>query len=243
MSYRDKTAVLTKAALIVWAIAAVVAVTVGLALLFTLAGVEINFGLVIGALSAIGSLSAAAAAVWVALWSAARNRQENEMERHAAYEAQARLVLLEVELHNENPSAPFFVVLVRNCGELSILYVTLESAELASHPRSHYEFNSPRGTAPEPPLDLPYEPPTDTMLKQCIYVVRPDRESDKRRGFEIRFVDDTGESVLEAKLNPEDHSWSQDTADPTKVSATVRFMDAHGIWWRRSTSGLLKRLS
>lgn len=108
MSYRDKTAVLTKAALIVWAIAAVVAVTVGLALLFTLAGVEINFGLVIGALSAIGSLSAAAAAVWVALWSAARNRQENEMERHAAYEAQARLVLLEVELHNENPSAPFF---------------------------------------------------------------------------------------------------------------------------------------
>jgi hypothetical protein len=81
------------------------------------------------------------------------------------------------------------------------------------------------------------------MLKQTINIVRPDRETGDARGFSIRFVDDTGQSVLEAKPNPQDQTWSQDTADPTKVSATARFMDAHGIWWRRSTSGLLARLS
>ncbi|ETZ47007.1 hypothetical protein L839_1101 [Mycobacterium avium MAV_120809_2495] len=64
----------------------------GLPALLTAQGVNINFALVISALSAAGSFTAAAVAVWIAT----TDRRQRKRERDAANEAQAKLVILEL---------------------------------------------------------------------------------------------------------------------------------------------------
>lgn len=81
-----------KVAAIVWSAALIVALLVGLPALLTAQGVNINFALVISALSAAGSFTAAAVAVWIAT----TDRRQRKRERDAANEAQAKLVILEL---------------------------------------------------------------------------------------------------------------------------------------------------
>ncbi|WP_033725483.1 hypothetical protein [Mycobacterium avium] len=83
---------LVKVAAIVWSAALIVALLVGLPALLTAQGVNINFALVISALSAAGSFTAAAVAVWIAT----TDRRQRKRERDAANEAQAKLVILEL---------------------------------------------------------------------------------------------------------------------------------------------------
>lgn len=84
---------LVKLVAIVWSAAALVALFVGLPALLTAAGVEIDAGLIVNALAATGSLSAAA----VALWVATSDRRKRQRELDAEDEAQAKLVVVSAD--------------------------------------------------------------------------------------------------------------------------------------------------
>ncbi|WP_141681983.1 hypothetical protein [Mycobacterium malmoense] len=89
---------LVAAATIVWSVAVLVALLFGLPTLLTMAGVHVDAGLIVNALSAIGAFSAAA----VALWVATSDRRERQHERDAQDEAQAKLVIIAAECQ-QNP--------------------------------------------------------------------------------------------------------------------------------------------
>jgi hypothetical protein len=81
---------LVAVAVVVWSVAVLVAVFLGLPMLLMVVGVDVDAGLIVNALVAIGTFSAAAAAVWVAT----SDRRERKEERDAADDARARLVVL-----------------------------------------------------------------------------------------------------------------------------------------------------
>jgi membrane associated rhomboid family serine protease len=83
---------LIAAAVTVWSVALLVGVLLGLTMLLTDMGVDVDAGLIVNALAAAGAFSAAAAAVWIAT----SDRRDRKHERDAADHAQARLVLLDV---------------------------------------------------------------------------------------------------------------------------------------------------
>lgn len=111
---------------------------VGLAVMLDHAHVPVN------ALAPMGAIGAAL----VALWIATRDRQERKQEEADARKAQASLVVVEIERQDgRDPNAPWFNVLVRNVGSLSILKVELTNFEHPWVELSH-----------EPPLHLTIPP-------------------------------------------------------------------------------------
>jgi hypothetical protein len=89
---------LIAAATIVWALAVLVALIFGLPTLLTIEGVNVDIGLIVNALVAAGTFSAAAAAVWVAT----SDRRVRKQERDAEDEAQAKPVVISAQCQ-ENP--------------------------------------------------------------------------------------------------------------------------------------------
>lgn len=91
------------------------------------AGAGAAFGsAIVGELTAMGSASAAVAAVWVALRSDAVREAERRQERDAADEAEARLIIVEPSrTHQDRPQ-----VKVGNFGTRSVLDVELTRLEI-----------------------------------------------------------------------------------------------------------------
>lgn len=77
-------------AVVAWSVAVLVAVLLGLPMLLTVMGVNVDAALIVNALAAFGTFSAAGAAVWVATSVPKRLRD-------AADGTQARLVLVRDE--------------------------------------------------------------------------------------------------------------------------------------------------
>lgn len=108
---------LAVAAAIVWAIAVLVGVFIAAPLWF---GFDVDAGLIVNALAALGAFAAAAAAVWVAT----SDRRERMRERDAEDEAQAALMIVEpVSRGSENEKQ--LEVIVKNFGKFPVLDVTL----------------------------------------------------------------------------------------------------------------------
>jgi hypothetical protein len=220
---RLTTAELWSVAAIVWGIAVLVGVFVGLPLLF---GLHIDVGLMINILVAIGTFGAAAAAVWVATGDRRLRRQEID----AAYEAQARLVVVhkaQQRLHPDVETSPLgasFRLQVDNYGGLSILDVKLESAS-------------------------PWMPNENAWIKAAwlqkadvLTIVPPHREVNPdwlgktQFHWGVLFLGEDHQQVLKQV----EGNWPEVNLD--RIVATVSFTDAHGERWRRSTDGGLQRV-
>ena len=106
---------------------------------------RVDAGVIFNALAAVGALSAAAAAVWIAT----RDRRERKQERDAADEAQAALVIAQ----------PFrsgragLGVAVQNYGTLSILQVTTVKLDVEGNP--HLDLRRMPGGATTVPVVAP----------------------------------------------------------------------------------------
>lgn len=125
---------LVKVAAIVWAAAIFVGVLLGLPTLLSVLDLQINFGLIVSAMAAIGSLTAAS----VALWVATSDRRERQQERAAAAEAQAKFVIVAIGRYDRGPSgATEYEIRCTNHGALPILDVRVESAKMRGFPRAH----------------------------------------------------------------------------------------------------------
>lgn len=95
---------------------------------------SIDWGLVISAIAAFGSVGAAA----IALYIATADRRERKRERNAAAAAQAKLVIVKVGLPTgyREGLAPEFPVVCENHSGLPILDVKLESAKMRAFPQA-----------------------------------------------------------------------------------------------------------
>ncbi|ORV91188.1 hypothetical protein AWC11_11315 [Mycobacterium interjectum] len=92
---------------------------------------SIDWGLVVNALAALGSIGAALAALYIAT----TDRKERKRERAAGAEAQAKLIVVKANLWNDiGMEAPHYPVRCTNHGLLPILDVRLESAQMRGYP-------------------------------------------------------------------------------------------------------------
>jgi hypothetical protein len=122
-------------------------------------------------------------------------------------------VLVEIEV----PAYQGFEIVVGNYGSRPVLNVTFESAQYAPQPNAK--------------VDLLSEDDAH------VSVLRPN----ETHSIPVGTVDNRGHSVFE--ITKDAHGNEQyDDRDPADVSASIRFMDADGIWWRRLTSGEVIRL-
>jgi hypothetical protein len=150
-------------------------------------------------------------AVIAALGIATRDRTDRLRERIAKDAAQARVVLVQVGRHGRGQG---FRVLITNHGERPVLDVAVDSAQLAEDLNARWDFVAPLG----PEDDVQVEP-----------VLQAERSS----AFIIVFKDSDGEPRFKSTS---DDCYTPDPDDFT-VSASVKFMDANGNWWRKSSSG------
>ena len=95
---------------------------------------SIDWGLVINALAAFGSIGAAVAALYIAT----KDRRERKRERAASAEAQAKLVILNITSSTGRVGldAPEYYVGCVNHGSMPILDVKLESAHMRGFPQA-----------------------------------------------------------------------------------------------------------
>lgn len=102
---------------------------------------SIDWGLVISALAAFGSIGAAVAALYIAT----KDRRERKQERDAADEAHAKLVILNINSSTGRVGwdAPEYSVQCMNHGSMPILDVKLESAHMRGFPRLNRSFPMP----------------------------------------------------------------------------------------------------
>ena len=134
---------LIAAATIVWALGVLVALIFGLPTLLTIEGVNVDIGLIVNALVAAGTFSAAAAAVWVAT----SDRRVRKQERDAEDEAQAKLVVISAQCQ-ENPLE--LQIRAVNYGTRAITDVTFVDVVVESHDRKLWPT-----TGPFPPVAAP----------------------------------------------------------------------------------------
>ena len=149
-------------------------------------------------------------AATVALWIATRDRKEREDELRSADRAQATLVL--VELGQPAGEQGHFPIAVTNYGSRPVLDVAFDTARFDEFPNSI---------------------PTIDETKRKATVLDSDRNA---HTFYLAFVDEAKGAVLQGTRN-QHGNWHQEEVDLSKVNAWVRFRDASGIRWRRSSSG------
>jgi hypothetical protein len=164
---------------------------------------SVNWALLINLIAALGSCGAAIVAVVIAT----SDRRQRNTERLDAAQAQAMLVLIDVEL---SQSSPGFYVYVTNFGAQAILGVEVDAAWFARVPDATFKVTNRVGP----------------KLK----VIDADR---KRDTLVVEFVDGKGNSVITGQLDRLG-TWRSDNAEPADLDVTIRFMDAHGHHWLRS---------
>jgi hypothetical protein len=107
---------------------------------------------------------------------------------------------------------------VNNCGSRPILGVTFEGAKYAPQPDAKLDLLS--------------------GVEARISVLKPN----ETHRFQVEAIDQQGYSVFEMTKDPHGNERYEKDRDPADVAASIRFMVADGIWWRRSTSGDVIRL-
>lgn len=170
------------------------------------------WGIVVNALAALGSFSAAA----VALWIATKDRRERERERAADAQAQANLVQVTVRTGTSGR----FIVNVTNHGSLPLLDVRFESASYAPRPTAKAVFPD--------------------RAPRLIPVLKVGDDSGNS-WFEFLDGDEpviTGSYGALGEWKSDDPAAS----DPINVSVTVRWQDAYGQSWELSHPGLPNRI-
>lgn len=204
---------LVKLAALVWSAAILVAVFVGLPALLTTVGVELNAGLIVNALAAIGSLSAAS----VALWVATSDRRERKRERNAEDVAQSKLVVIR-PLHRgydtSTGEGPMLAIDVINCGTRAIVDVTFLSLDVEGH-----EHLDPRPTSED---QLP--------------VVQPHGGFETFK-FDPKFGSQTPPDQFLVALRGGGRDVRRTIDENAKLTARVRWTDASGNTWERRASG------
>lgn len=149
-----------------------------------------------------------------ALSIAGSDRRERTQEREAQQFAQATLVLVEIKA----PAYQDFEIFVGNYGSRPVLNLTVESAKFA-----------PQRDAK---VDLLSEDDARVSALKC----------NETHSFPVEVVDKEGHSVFDISRDVHGNEQYAENRHSTDISASVRFMDADGIWWRRSTSGEVIRL-
>jgi hypothetical protein len=156
-------------------------------------------------LGALGSLTAAAAALWIAT----RDRSERVREREAADEAQARLVLVRP---GRNGISADFGVLIQNCGSRPILEVAVEEAGWPS-------LNDDSRMAGLRMAD-------ERITGNFADVVLPGAPG----ALTVNFVDSEGNSFPK-ELEKDVHGNPVFETTPDGLEVKVSFMDANGNRW------------
>ena len=204
---------LVKLVAIVWSAATLIALFVGLPALLTVAGVEINAGLIVNALAAAGAFSAAGTAAWIAT----SDRRERKKERDAEDEVQSKLVILQPacrDWDSQTAEMQRIEIPVTNHGTRAIVDVTFVRLTVEGHvfddlrPTSESRFPV---VAPGGRVIFKLAPPSqpETPLSQAL-----------RGGRGVpRSIDGN-----------------------TKMTAWVRWTDVNGKTWERRGSGPLLQL-
>jgi hypothetical protein len=216
---------LVTAAVIVFLAAVLVGVFLGLPTLLMVMGVDINAGLIVNALAAIGALSAAVAAVWIAT----SDRRQREQERRDTDEAQARLVIIEpLRLAGEwrrGVASAELAVLVKNFATLSVLDVTVVDFVIGEHPHLRPSLQPPTWPVVEPNRYHPdgalfsFTPPQWSEDEEDEKGLEPFKKAFE--GWRVR------DYRSHAWLVPTEPTITVDTI----LTATVRFRDAKGNRW------------
>lgn len=205
---------LVKLVAIVLCAGAIVFALIGLPALLTLMDVQINGALIVNALAAVGSLSAAA----VALWVATSDQRERKRERDAQDDAQSKLVVLRPSVQEWNTQTgemQRIEVLVVNHGPRAIVDVTFVKLDVDGYdfgrlwPTSEAQIPviAPDGGAAAFKFMPPHEPETPFSV-----ALRGGRGG--RRSLDAR----------------------------TRMTALVQWTDASGKTWERKGSGPLLQL-
>ena len=193
--------------MVIWAIAQVVAVLLGLPMLLTAMGVHVDAGLIVNALVALGTFSAAGAAVWIAT----SDRRDRMKERDADDAAQAKLVIITAECQ-QNPVE--LQIRVVNNSPRPIVDMTFVRIVVAAH-----EFDDLQPTTgPYPPVAFPGQ-------MGSIFTFNP--EADPYGPAHPYYI------AIRGGPNGE----TRTITTSTKVTATVRWTDASGKTWERWGSG------
>ncbi|MBV8861414.1 MAG: hypothetical protein JO259_06095 [Mycobacterium sp.] len=178
----------------------------------------------LGNLSEALAAFAAAGAAFIALWIAACDRRDRNLERRAKEETVARLVRLDVEPIN---GRPVVIVKVRNFGPLPILDVAANGATWTTHPDARLPIAGlGRGT-----------------VGHQLSVLRPwqsDLKHEETVEFEIQFLHPTKDETLIPRKDdkvPGGTVTLYQRVDPTTVTAKFRFTTADGIRWETTTAG------
>ena len=165
-------------------------------------------------LGALASFVAAGAALWIAT----RDREYRALEQRAEQEAHARLIV--VSLDQPGGSHGYFPVGVSNFGTRAVLDVAFDTATSDLFPS---------GTRAK----IYDEASREIAILDC------DRS---RHQFSFAFVDEeSDEPVLRGKLGSLG-VYAYDPIDLSGFEAWIRFRDADGVRWRRSSSGKVERL-
>ncbi len=164
-------------------------------------------------LSGIGSIGAAG----VALWIATADRHERVKTQQAAGRAQAGLVQVTI-----NPKVgKKFTINVLNYGSRPVLDVAFESAE----------YRVALSAKAVPDLIHGRCPILDTKVNGASFQ------------FDLDFVSEADSTVITGDKWDDVYSqWDGKGPDPADVIARVRFTDADGTFWRRSSMGTTKML-
>jgi hypothetical protein len=198
---RLTTADLWTVAVIVWGIAVLVGVFVGMPLLL---GLNVDAGLMVNGLVAVGTFSAAGAALWIAT----SDRRQRTHERDAADHAQARLVTVDVV---PVPRTPDITVAVKNYGARSILDITSESVEAEDFPSAQFI----------PQL-------------RWVNVIEPNRDNPHGAVLHVRPADEPTRRFMQGRWFPVPQGNDPRPTVPLDraIAATVRFTDANGNRWQ-----------
>jgi hypothetical protein len=199
---------LVTVAAVVWSAAVLVAVLLGVPTLLTVMGVHVDAGLIVNALVALGTFSAAGAAVWIAT----SDRRQRMKERDADDAAQAKLVIIAAECQ-QNPAE--LQIRVVNNSPRPIVDMTFVRIIVAAH-----DFDDLQ------PTTGPY-PPVAFSGQQIGSIFTFNPEADPYGSAHPYYFAIRGGPNGESKT----------ITTSTKVTATVRWMDASGKTWERWGSG------
>lgn len=199
----------------VWSTAILVAVFIGLPALLTADGVEINTGLIVNALSAIGAFSAAG----VALWIATSDRRQRERERDAGDEARAQLVIISANRHEGRvPQSAQLQMIVRNLSPRAIVDATFVGLVVEGHEHLHLR------------------PTTEDLLP----VVAAGTDGNFMFQPAVAGADPFYRALIgqyeQAPGGGHNQAAPATIGETTKMTATVRWTDASGKTWQRSGS-------
>ncbi|WP_036451366.1 hypothetical protein [Mycobacterium marinum] len=206
---------LLKIAATVWSAAILIAVLVGLPTLMTVLGIEINLGLIVSALAALGSLTAAS----VALWVATSDRRLRQRERDAEDEAQARLVV--VSAHIPDTTSPWprqLQMSVTNWSPRAIVDVTFVQLLIDGH--EHLNLR---------PTSQAILPVVAAGSDAAFTFDAVDGNVAFREALRGKWEDAPGGGANRVEQPSISHS--------TMMAASVRWTDASGKTWERRGSG------